>query len=279
MSATELDRLLLQMWHAFLAQAPDARAIHPHLSRANPQLAHDHIALRTFDLAPVNLGRLAVPFVRAGYRARGEYFFPQKKLFAQHFEHPDPSQPKLFISELHVDQLSRPAQQLIRRLIAQIPDDRPARDGFCCSGRHWTLGAADYRQLLAESDYAAWLAALGYCPAHFAVLVNSLQSHASLEAIDAWLRQQGYPLNCAAGPVKGSPEEYLEQSATLASPVETLFSDGPACVPGSHYAFARRYPFPDGHLFQGFIAASADCIFESTDVTPPHQPCPPTRRL
>jgi hypothetical protein len=32
------------------------------------------------------------------------------------------------------------------------------------------------------------------------------------------------------------------------------------------YEFALRYPMENGELYQGFIAASADKIFESTDV-------------
>ena len=37
-------------------------------------------------------------------------------------------------------------------------------------------------------------------------------------------------------------------------------------VPSCYYEFARRYPLPSGELFQGFVPASADKIFESTDV-------------
>nr|WP_293271384.1 hypothetical protein [Nannocystis sp.] len=43
------------------------------------------------------------------------------------------------------------------------------------------------------------------------------------------------------------------------------FSDGVYAVPGCYYEFARRYPGPDGALFDGFIEGSADRIFESTD--------------
>jgi len=35
-------------------------------------------------------------------------------------------------------------------------------------------------------------------------------------------------------------------------------------VPTCYYEFAKRYPGPDGKLFPGFVAASADKIFEST---------------
>ena len=32
-----------------------------------------------------------------------------------------------------------------------------------------------------------------------------------------------------------------------------------------YYELAKRYPLPSGELFQGFVPASADKIFESTD--------------
>jgi hypothetical protein len=37
-------------------------------------------------------------------------------------------------------------------------------------------------------------------------------------------------------------------------------------IPSCYYEFALRYPMENGELYQGFIAASADKIFESTDV-------------
>jgi hypothetical protein len=43
------------------------------------------------------------------------------------------------------------------------------------------------------------------------------------------------------------------------------FTDGTRAIPSCYYEFARRYRLPGGELFQGFVAASADRIFESTD--------------
>ena len=74
----------------------------------------------------------------------------------------------------------------------------------------------------------------------------------------------GFELNASGGKVKGSPAELLEQSSTLANLVEVDFTDGARTIPACYYEFARRYPMADGRLYQGFIAASADKIFEST---------------
>ena len=52
----------------------------------------------------------------------------------------------------------------------------------------------------------------------------------------------------------------------MANEVAVKFKQGTYNVLNSYYEFARRYPLADGKLYQGFIAASADKIFESTDV-------------
>ena len=47
--------------------------------------------------------------------------------------------------------------------------------------------------------------------------------------------------------------------------MEVEFTDGTHVVPACYYEFARRYVQADGTRFEGFIAKSADKIFESTD--------------
>lgn len=266
MNTEDLRTLLDAMWQDYLKINPDARLIHQLFAERNPTLINDHIALRTFDLPKVSIRTIAAPFVGAGYKPRGEYYFPAKKLFAEHFEHPDNTLPKIFISELHVDQLSDSAAEIIHQCVSQIPEDAPSQDSFSYSGRHWALSHDTYLQLLDESEYAAWLCAFGYRPNHFTLLVNALQSHHSIDKVNDFLLQQGFALNSAGGLVKGSPEEFLEQSSTLAKPILVPFSDRNAEIPGCYYEFAQRYPLANGQLYQGFVAASADRIFESTDV-------------
>ena len=71
----------------------------------------------------------------------------------------------------------------------------------------------------------------------------------------------------AGGKIKGSPEVLLEQAATLADRVRLRFADGSEHeIPSCYYEFARRYPQPDGKLYPGFVAASADSLFESTNI-------------
>ena len=72
-------------------------------------------------------------------------------------------------------------------------------------------------------------------------------------------------MNDSGGEIKGTPEQLLEQSSIKSEIVAVDFKEGSFEVPGCYYEFARRYPDADGKLYSGFIAKSADKIFESTD--------------
>jgi hypothetical protein len=116
-----------------------------------------------------------------------------------------------------------------------------------------------------ESEYAAWMAAWGYRANHFTVSVNALPGFDSVAAVNEALKAAGFALNDAGGEIKGSPAVLLEQSSTLADRVPVSFSDGAQVIPACFYEFAYRYPQEDGRLYEGFVPASADRIFESTD--------------
>ena len=261
-----IEQLLDAMWQDYLAITPDAKPIHQLFASLNQgRVINDHIALRTFNLAPVALDSIAQPFVDVGYLPMDEYQFPAKKLFARYYQHPDNTLPKVFISELKVEALSQPAQAIIADLVAQVTEERVQQQGFCYSGRPWSITQGQYQALAAESEYASWLAAHGFRPNHFTVSINHLSSPADINGVNQLLLDNGYLMNTSGGLVKGSVDVCLEQSSTLAKEVQVSFSDGGQMVPGCYYEFAMRYPLPDGNLYQGFVAASADKIFESTD--------------
>ena len=122
-----------------------------------------------------------------------------------------------------------------------------------------------YSRLREESEYAAWLYVFGFRANHFTVSINHLADYESIEALNGFLKKEGYALNSSGGEVKGTPAQLLEQSSTLADQVDVKFQEGIFPVPSCYYEFAKRYPDADGKLFSGFIAGSADKIFESTD--------------
>ncbi|MGK0368015.1 MAG: hypothetical protein ACI9QD_001155, partial [Thermoproteota archaeon] len=124
---------------------------------------------------------------------------------------------------------------------------------------------SQYENLFKMSPYAAWIAALGYRPNHFTIFINKLKSIDTIETLNKIIKEAGYKLNDAGGEIKGSEEVCLKQSSTLAMNSDIEFSDGFKSIPVSYYEFASRFPDESGELYQGFVAKSADKIFESTD--------------
>lgn len=263
---TDIDTLFHNLWENYCVVTPSAQRIHRLLdSSQGGAIVNDHIALRTFNLEKLNLEKLAAHFRALGYRQGGEYWFEAKKLYARHFEHPDATVPKVFISELVVEQCSDALQAVVQKLVDAMEPSLVTRPDFLYSGRHWDLDYATYQTLLEESEYAAWLAAWGYRANHFTVSVNHLSQFRTLAEVNQRLKHEGYRLNSSGGEIKGSPKELLEQSSTMADRAEVDFSDQTVRIPSCFYEFAVRYPDTDGELYSGFVAASADKIFESTD--------------
>jgi hypothetical protein len=264
---SDVRPLLARLWDDYAAINPQAKAIHKLLGHQGETVVNDHIALRTFDDPRVNLDTLARAFVAGGHKSPsgGEYTFPDKKLFARHFEHADASLPKVFISELRLRDFSPELNAIVKRLLDQMPRTLPGADDFAVAGRPWKISFSDYETLRKESEYAAWMSAFGFRANHFTVLVNALKNFPTLQDLNTFLKSHGFALNTSGGEIKGSPVELLEQSSTLADKTTVDFTDAPRTIPACYYEFARRYPTRDGRLFTGFVAQSADKIFESTN--------------
>jgi hypothetical protein len=261
-----IAELLDTLWRDYVASTPQAERIHGLLTQRGEILRNDHVALRTYGAPGIGIEALARPFEALGWRARDRYRFADKHLGARYWQHPDATLPKVFISELLIEELSPEAQAVIRGLVAQLPARFGERADLPWAGRPWQVTHAAYRALLAESEYAAWVAAFGFRVNHFTVDVGALSTFPDLEALDAFLLEHGETLNDSGGTIKGSRIERLEQSSTRADLVDVAFSDATVRIPSCYYEFARRYPLPTGELFHGFVPASADKIFESTDV-------------
>ncbi|MBS3797695.1 DUF1338 domain-containing protein [Pseudoalteromonas sp. BDTF-M6] len=262
----DVNTLFEKLWDNYLEVTPSAVKVHELLgSTQQDDVINDHIALRTFNLPKVGLEKLAAHFLAVGYKECGEYHFEAKKLYAKHFEHEDPTQPKVFISELLVEQCSEDLQKVVHEMVDQIDEAAVTADNFLYSGTHWQVSHETYKALLAESEYAAWMAAWGYRANHFTVSINHLAQFDTIEQVNQKLKDAGFALNTSGGEIKGSPEVLLEQSSTLADDAKVQFSDGEFAVPSCFYEFALRYLQPNGEIYTGFVAASADKIFESTN--------------
>ncbi len=261
----QLKQVLQDMWIDYVKISPAAGRIHKAFEELGEVVVNDHIALRTLRHPKVGVDHLARTFEACGYKRIKDYHFKEKKLYAWHFEHSDPIQPKVFISELLVDQFSKSLQKTMHELVESIEDKTLGRPDFSWIGRPWTLTHKSYLDLAKESEYASWVAAFGFRPNHFTVSVNHLKKLISLNKVNAFIKELGQSLNENGGEIKGSAQEFLEQSSTMAENIFVSFSDGQYPVPGCYYEFALRYKLPNGNLYQGFVAASADKIFESTN--------------
>ncbi|MBA2405142.1 MAG: DUF1338 domain-containing protein [Bdellovibrionales bacterium] len=264
MTVKTLPGLLDKMWQDYIAINPLAQKISDLFIQEGEKILNDHIALRTFNHPRMSIDVMARPFLESGYKYGGDYQFPEKKLYAKHFQHPDPTLPKIFISELKLEEFTPQLNTIVNRLISEIPQDKELEFDFVSGGRPWKVSIQDYNDLMKESDYAAWVSAFGYRPNHFTVLINALNKFSDITYLNTYLKDKGFKLNASGGEVKGSEEVCLEQSSTLANNIEVTFNDGKLTIPACYYEFAKRYPLKDGNLYQGFVAASADKIFEST---------------
>lgn len=264
------------LWRDYVTLNPHAKAVHDALVAHGEKPLNDHIAFRTFDCGNATMRVLARTFEDLGWSHGGDYDIKEKKVTALHLNPPPMSDlPKVFISELRVGEFSPDFRQIVYGLVRQVSPIRVARADFLCSGTPWqAVPWIRYRRLAQESEYAAWVAAFGYRANHFTVLVNELRpALRDIRALNDFIKSQGHRLNASGGEVKGSPQQLLEQSSTMAGKVPVKFLDGARVIPACYYEFAKRYPkTPNGLLFQGFIESSATRIFDSTNATAPTKP-------
>ena len=276
MSETSLDttiaQLFDQLWRVYSRVNPSVTNIRSVLLRGSPSLQNDHIALRTLKHPQFGKDALIKEFLDVGYEVRGHYQFKAKRLDAVHLENVRlPSSPKVFISELLLEDCSGTLRSLVEKmLIAKVQPSlskvRAENELLSASGPHWGQPSyAVYKALADTSEYAAWFYVFGFVPNHFTVKINSLEQFQEIHHLNEFLLAEGFEMNTSGGLVKGSPELYLEQSSTMADKVEVQFEEGVFAIPSVFYEFAKRYAMPDGKEFSAFIEGNADKIFESTN--------------
>lgn len=284
-------RVLGRMEEVYLNRNPTAKAI-LELVRAvvGGQICYDHFAFRTFGVNGHGIDSVAKFFLDFGYVRREELRFPAKKLKAFWFSPPKSLQfesgtcvggplPRIFISELLVDQMSPETQEIIRKYT------NISGSGY----GHATLASAldcltwekpsfnEFQHLANESEYAAWTLVNGYALNHVTISTHRLKSNLrSIENFNRFIEENGFKLNSKGGTLKVSPDGLLLQSSTVADSAPFQFSDGKTeSVPCSYIEFAERLVLPEFkdlpendvkefHRRDGFEVGNADMIFEST---------------
>lgn len=102
MSFNIIDKL----WDQYIETNPHVKQVYEAFVEEGEKPVNDHIALRTLDNPKIDINVLSKPFINIGYKVCGHYDFEVKKLKAIHLEHNDPTQPKVFISQLLVSEFS-----------------------------------------------------------------------------------------------------------------------------------------------------------------------------
>lgn len=251
----------------FLKNTPKAQAIIDKLKALGEEIVNDHIALRTFNYKSTSLEHCSKELALIGATAALSndhlYHFEEKKLRANYFyDQQEKSAPKIFVSEIEVEKLSKKAQEILAQAIAHIKG--PLKIGHFLSGhRPWPCHFKEYQLLHQESEYAAWLYAFGFRANHITLNVNAMTRFKNLENLVDYLKQLDIPLNHSGGIIKGVKEQGLKQASTLAFQTPCCFEESTQQMPGGYLEMAQRFEI-QGIIYQGFIPASADKIFEST---------------
>jgi hypothetical protein len=249
-------------------------------------ISNDHIAFRTMGVPHLGISSLEKIFLHYGYTKRDHYVFESKKLDAYWYAPPSEKYPRIFISELRVNELSQQAQKIIQSYTSEVssdPVDTLDLDDAVSVGKFlhqslWRVPTkSDYLTLLDESEYAAWVIYNRYYLNHYTISVHYLkEEYNKLEQFNDFLERNGIKLNNAGGKIKVSPDGLLLQSSTVAQVLEATFAeDEKHTIAGSYVEFAERRVLPQfahlnktelkrEHLREGFEANNADKIFEST---------------
>ncbi|XP_054825297.1 uncharacterized protein LOC129322875 [Prosopis cineraria] len=279
------------MQSVYLSRNPTAKAILDLVeSTDNSQICYDHLAFRTFGVNGYGIDSMASFFVDYGYRPQEELRFPAKKLKALWFSPPRNSftgsgsgihgpLPRVFISELLVDQTSPQAQEIIRRYTSTSGvGHKYAALASSLGILTWDKPSySDFQTLASESEYAAWTLVNGHALNHVTISTHRLKSHLrNIKNLNQFIEENDIRLNSEGGVLKVSPDDLLLQSSTVADSVDFLFSDGiTKSVPCSYIEFAERLVLPqyrnladsevkEHHRRDGFEVGNADKIFEST---------------
>lgn len=252
-------------------------------------IVNDHIAFRTLGVPNLGIASFEKIFLAFGYTKKDYFNFEGKKLNAYWFSPPSIEYPRIFVSELRVDELSEQVQSIISKYTSSISHD-PVDALDMENGREvasflqrplWDLPTSEeYKRLLEESEYAAWVIYNRYYLNHYTISIHELKSgYNTLEEFNDFLISIGIKLNNSGGVIKTSADGLLRQSSTVSALYEAEFSDGKTLeIAGSYVEFAERLVLPEfahlekekltsRHRRDGFETNNADKIFESTYTT------------
>lgn len=283
------------LWQEYSNRVSYARIYQQMITAAGGTVANDHIAFRSLRITThspegkVNFGiDYLEPVVKfLGYEAAGEYSFPETHLYARHYRHPQQEKfdlPKLFISELIVDELPADTIKLIYQTIANAnlikfsPELFLAKPNFegikKIFSRPWQ---PPLRSVVEEvnkvTQYGAWVLLHGYSVNHFTGYVNRQHTlqYPDIDSTAGGLANLGVPMKAE---IEGNVNCGLRQTATQAvTELVTVIDDNNGTeilIPWTYayYELAQRYLVEvepgKQEIFDAFLGNNAQQLFEMT---------------
>ncbi|MBD2300230.1 DUF1338 domain-containing protein [Nostoc sp. FACHB-87] len=285
------------LWQEYKARVNYAQIYQNMITNAGGTVANDHIAFRSLRLlvdtpqGKINLGinHLGQIATALGYEVAGEYTFTATHLYARHYQHPQAAEfdlPKLFISELIVDELPENIAQLIYQTVSKIPhptlssltpsfsDEKQLKQIF---SRPWQIPRRSVVEEVNKiTQYGAWVLLHGYAVNHFTGYINrqNTPAYPDIDTTADALVKLGVPMKAE---IEGDVTCGLRQTATHAvSEMVTVLDDNSQAeiqIPWTYayYELAQRYIVESEpgkpKLFQAFLGKNAQHLFEMTSTT------------
>ncbi len=200
--AKVLDRLL----SVYFKRVPDAKKIFTLFNKQGDLVANDHVAFRSISVVP--LLKIFLPY---GYKVQFDdnenqipFNFTSKKLTAIWLKHPNNCFPRIFISEIRLEELPKTLyqseqrrtleiQKIIIHYFDNLTDPIDSVDPFNTKEvvnylhtRLWPIPSyQDYSDISEISEYLSWVLYNDFYLNHFTLSVNQLHSFNVKERIQS----------------------------------------------------------------------------------------------
>jgi len=293
------SELFERLWKHYIKRVPYAKTYVDLVTQKGGKVVNDHIAFRTFNThtgeQPEGIRAIKHILNCLEYKPVSNYKFTKKKLCAVHFEHPDEMFPKIFVSQLEVDQLPEWAKKIIHDRVknthyllsdrsiellnilkesGSIPTEAAeflVENLVHYFRRPWDIPKKESVLKLNDvSQYGAWVLLHGNSVNHFTAFINyqDVKEWPDLETTCKALAEAGVPMKETIEGEKGSK---LQQSSTQAvkEEVNVRGEDGIEKIVWTYAYYElveRGYITENGKqkLFSGFLGDQARHLFDMT---------------
>jgi hypothetical protein len=285
------------LWQDYKTRVNYAQTYQKMITAAGGTIANDHIAFRSLRLlintpqGEINLGinHLGQIAEALGYEPAGEYTFADTHLYARHYRYPQQAEydlPKLFISELIVEELPTHIAQLIYQTVSAIPKELLS---FFTAENNIDVITQQFNKIFTRpwqpplhsvveevnkfTQYGAWVLLHGYAVNHFTGYINRQNTlqYPDIDITASGLANLGVPMKAE---IEGNVTCGLRQTATQAvTEMVTVLDDSSSeetQIPWTYayYELAQRYMIEvqpgKPELFDAFLGKNAQQLFEMT---------------